>query len=102
MIGLYLAAKIGPTVALTVTSGVSTTTQLITTNIRPTLFVLRATTSTYINQGGSTVTASSSNMQLPADTYYPLMVESEGDSYIATNGVAASGTLYATNGSRVT
>lgn len=101
MVGIYVAAKIGPTVTATITSGVSVTTQLITTNFRITLFVLRATVATYIAQGDSTTVATTADMQLRSDTYYPLTVEGENDSYIATNGVSSSGTLYCTIASRV-
>lgn len=99
-VDLYAAAKIGPTASISFT-GVAAATQLITSNWQPTLFVLRSTADCYVRQGGSTIAADTTSLLIQTDTYFPLVVEVEADSYLSVLASSAVGTLYYTRMSSI-
>jgi hypothetical protein len=99
--GAAAAGKIGPTGQHSFSNGSSNRVQVIAFNQRATMFILRATADTYIRQGDSSVTATTSDILLRAGNYFAMMVEGVHDSYLACYGNGAAGTLHYTNVSRL-
>jgi hypothetical protein len=100
--GCIAASKLGETLQHSFLNGEANRVQLMTTNHRPTLFVLRATADVYIKQGNASVTASTADILLRSGNYFMVVVESVYDSYLSCYGSGGVGVLHYTNASRVT